>query len=167
MFGVQKFQSYLYGHHFTLQTDHKPLLTLFNEDKAIPPQASGRIQHWALTLASFEYSIICRNTSQHANADALNPFPLPDTTVETSLSGELVLMMERLHLSRPHRLPNGLAGSHVCHKCCSIYALIGRKGQTMICDPFGLGDWSSPYTMVVCCWVTEWWFPHWAENWFW
>ena len=59
VFGVQKFRSYLYGHHFTLQTDHKPLLTLFNENKAIPPQASGRIQRWALTLASFEYSIVC------------------------------------------------------------------------------------------------------------
>ena len=59
VFRVQKFRSYLYGHHFTLQTDHKPLLTLFNENKAIPPQASGRIQRWALTLASFEYSIVC------------------------------------------------------------------------------------------------------------
>ena len=45
VFGVQTFRSYLYGHHFTLQTDHKPLLTLFNENKAILPQASGRIQH--------------------------------------------------------------------------------------------------------------------------
>ena len=42
VFGVQKFQSYLYGHHFTLQTDHKPMLTLFNENKAIPPQACIR-----------------------------------------------------------------------------------------------------------------------------
>ena len=96
VFGVQKFRSYLYGHHFTLQTDHKPLLTLFNENKAIPPQASGRIQRWALTLASFEYSIVCRSTSQHANADALSRLPLPDTPVETPLSGELVLMVERL-----------------------------------------------------------------------
>ena len=44
VFGVQRFHSYLYGHHFLLQTDHKPLLTLFNEQKSIPPQASGRIQ---------------------------------------------------------------------------------------------------------------------------
>ena len=50
VFGVKRFHSYLYGHHFTLITDHKPLLSLFGERRAIPPQASARIQRWALTL---------------------------------------------------------------------------------------------------------------------
>ena len=39
--GVKKFHSCLVGHRFVLQTDHKPLLTLFNETKAAPQQASG------------------------------------------------------------------------------------------------------------------------------
>lgn len=43
VFGVQRFHLYVYGHRFTLQTDHKPLTTLFNERKSISPQASGRI----------------------------------------------------------------------------------------------------------------------------
>ena len=30
---VTRFHSYLWGDHFVLQTDHKPLLTLFNENK--------------------------------------------------------------------------------------------------------------------------------------
>ena len=55
--GVTRFHSYLWGHHFTLQTDHKPLLTLFNENKLCPQQAANRIQHWAWKLASYEYSI--------------------------------------------------------------------------------------------------------------
>ncbi len=45
--GVTRFHSYLYGHHFTLQSDHKPLMMLYNEDKPIPQQASSRIQQWA------------------------------------------------------------------------------------------------------------------------
>ena len=45
--GVSRFHSYLWGHRFVLQTDHKPLMTLFNETKAIPQQAANRIQRWA------------------------------------------------------------------------------------------------------------------------
>jgi len=52
IFGITKFHSYLYGHHFTLVADHKPLLSLFKEQKAVPSQVSGRIQCWALILAA-------------------------------------------------------------------------------------------------------------------
>ena len=66
VFGVKRFHSYLYGHHFTLYTDHKPLLTLFSERQAVSPQASARIQRWALTLAMYEYTLAFRSTLDHA-----------------------------------------------------------------------------------------------------
>ena len=94
--GVTRFYSYLWGHHFTLQTDHKPLLSLFNENKAIPQQAANRIQRWAWTLASYEYTITWRNTTQHANADALSRLPLLEVPTQTITPAELVLMVEQL-----------------------------------------------------------------------
>ena len=94
--GVTRFHSYVFRHHFKLQTNHKSLLTLFNESKAISPQASGRIQRWALTLVLYEYTIVCQTRTQHVNADALSRLPLPDTPVQTLASGELVLMVETL-----------------------------------------------------------------------
>ena len=48
-FGVNRFHTYLMGRHFELITDHKPLLSLFNEHKTIPSHASTRIQRWELT----------------------------------------------------------------------------------------------------------------------
>ena len=48
---VNRFRSYLCGHHFVNQTDHKPLLTQFNENILIPHQATTRIQRWAWILA--------------------------------------------------------------------------------------------------------------------
>ena len=51
IFGTKCFHNYLYGRSFTLYTNHKPLPGLLNESKAIPTQASARIQRWALTLA--------------------------------------------------------------------------------------------------------------------
>ena len=98
VFGIQRFHSYLYGHHFVLQTDHKPLLTLFNERKCVPPQASGQIQRWALKLAAYEYTIAGRSTTQHANADAMSRLPLADVAVPVipQTIPELVLMVEHL-----------------------------------------------------------------------
>ena len=40
LFGVKKFHTYLYGHKFIIQTDHKRLMQLLSESKAIPPMAS-------------------------------------------------------------------------------------------------------------------------------
>ena len=58
VFGVKRFHSYLYSRKFSLETDHKPLVGLLGKKKAIPPQASARIQRWALTLAAYEYTFI-------------------------------------------------------------------------------------------------------------
>ena len=97
VFAVKRFHEYLYGHPFILQTDHKPLLLLFNENKAVPPQAAGRIQRWALTLAAYQYTIQCCSTAQHANADALSWLPIGGVSEETTPIPELVLMITNLN----------------------------------------------------------------------
>ena len=44
IFGVTKFRQYLLGQHFTIQSNHKTLIYLFNHNKAIPATASSPIQ---------------------------------------------------------------------------------------------------------------------------
>ena len=99
VFGVTRFHSFLYGRHFTLVTDHKPLLGLFNESRPIPAQASARIQRWALTLASYDYSLRFKPTTAHANADALSRLPLTSTSISVPMPAETVLLMETLDAS--------------------------------------------------------------------
>ena len=41
IFGVRKFHQFLYGHSFTIKTDHKPLEGLLNEKKEIPALAAS------------------------------------------------------------------------------------------------------------------------------
>ena len=94
--GVKRFHQYIYGHYFTLATDHKPLLGLFSENKAVPAQASARIQRWALTLAAYEYSLVFKKSTAHTNADALSRLPLPGTGQNTPLPAETVLLMEQI-----------------------------------------------------------------------
>ena len=46
VFGVDKFHKYVFGRLFTLMTDQKPLLGLFQEGKAISEMVSSRGQRW-------------------------------------------------------------------------------------------------------------------------
>ena len=50
VFGVTRLYNYLFAKCSTLQMDHKPLLSLFNEHKGVPSQALGRMQRWALPI---------------------------------------------------------------------------------------------------------------------
>ena len=50
IFGIRKFHKYVYGRHFTLVTDHRPLTTLFGSKSGFPPLAAGHLQRWALLL---------------------------------------------------------------------------------------------------------------------
>ena len=97
IYGVKRFHSYLFGHKFTLQTDHQPLTTLFDESKVVPAQASSRIQRWALSLASYQYTISFRSTTKHGNADAMSRLPLPNQPSNTPVPSELVLLIENLN----------------------------------------------------------------------
>ena len=41
VFAVKKFHQFLYGPHFKIYTDHKPLLELIHREKATPLMASS------------------------------------------------------------------------------------------------------------------------------
>ena len=56
-FGAEKFRYNLLGRQYTLETDHKPLLLLFDEYKGIPEMASAKIKRWAMKLSAFQYKI--------------------------------------------------------------------------------------------------------------
>ena len=57
VFGIKKFYQYLYGRHFTLMTDHKPLTSILGPKQGIPPLAAARMQRWALLLSAYTYDI--------------------------------------------------------------------------------------------------------------
>ena len=96
IFGIKKFHDYVFGQTFELVMDHKPLLGLLKEYRATSQQASSRIKRWSLFLSNYEYRLVFRNTSAHANADALSRLPLSDQPVKVFEEPELVLLSEHL-----------------------------------------------------------------------
>lgn len=88
MFAVRKFHSYLYGRRFILLSDHKPLLGLLHESRAVPAMASGRIQRSALILAAYNYKL------QHKGA--LSRLPLSEKPLNAPTPAEVVLEMDQM-----------------------------------------------------------------------
>ena len=96
IFGVKKFHQYVYGQTFEISTDHKPLLGLFSEERAIPPMASSIIQRWALTLAAYDYRLVYKPGHLNGNADALSRLPLPHVLGHTPIPADYVMVMDHL-----------------------------------------------------------------------
>ena len=63
IFGIKKYNDYVFGRPFELVTDHKPLLGLLKEDRATSQQASSRIKRWSLFLSNYEYQLVFRSTT--------------------------------------------------------------------------------------------------------
>ncbi|GFT57428.1 uncharacterized protein K02A2.6 [Trichonephila clavipes] len=75
VWGVKRFYRYLFGRHFDLVTDHKPLVSIFAPN-LLPCLSATRMVHYALSLLAFSYTTKYRNTKNHGNADALSRLPL-------------------------------------------------------------------------------------------
>lgn len=87
MFAEEKWCPYLWGHHFTLRTDHKALTTLL-ATKGIGC-AGIRVARWSARLLCFSYDIEYRPGAQNQAADCLSRIPLP-VTIEHIEEPEMV-----------------------------------------------------------------------------
>ncbi|XP_062714152.1 uncharacterized protein K02A2.6-like [Aedes albopictus] len=72
VYAVTKFHKYLLGRHFTLQTDHKPVLAIFGSKKGIPLHTANRLQRWALIMLNYDFDIQHISTNDFGCADMLS-----------------------------------------------------------------------------------------------
>ncbi|KAJ8050489.1 hypothetical protein HOLleu_03714 [Holothuria leucospilota] len=96
--GILYFHLYLFGTPFSVITDHKPLVTLFNSPKSNPPT---RIERWILKLQSYSFTTVYRPGSNNP-ADSISRHPLPGTK---SSSREEKMAEEHINFVASHAVP--------------------------------------------------------------
>uniref|UniRef100_A0A0N5C173 RNA-directed DNA polymerase n=1 Tax=Strongyloides papillosus TaxID=174720 RepID=A0A0N5C173_STREA len=104
IFGVTKFQDFLLGRKFILQTDSKPLTYLFGDKMGLPITALKRVDRWSIIMQRFTYSIEYINTTKFSKVDCLSRLPadeiLPDDVeilnVQESIMADVPLDLGRI-----------------------------------------------------------------------
>ena len=89
--GIEHFHFYLYGHEFTIITDHKPLELIYNNAKSRP---SARIERWCLRLRDYTFQVKYRpgptNPSDYLSRHPLKNHHNNSCTDQPNLSHEHV-----------------------------------------------------------------------------
>ena len=91
VYAIKKFHQYLFGRLFYLYTDHKPLLRLFSEDKAIPNMAAVRMQRWALSLSAYDYTLKYKAGLENSNADFFSRYPSEDESEYSKVNNNVYI----------------------------------------------------------------------------
>jgi hypothetical protein len=74
VWALRYFRVYLYGTHFILYTDHRPLEWLMTSQTL-----TGMHARWALILSEFDFEVKYRKGLVNMNADGLSRSPQPET----------------------------------------------------------------------------------------
>lgn len=96
VFAVRKFHKFIYGRKFVLNTDHKPLITIFKPGNGISAHSANRLQRWGLVLVNYDFEICYVGTKNFGEADALSRLidarrtcPLEEDTIIANINKEV------------------------------------------------------------------------------
>ena len=94
IFAVTKFHHYLHWRFFTLQTDLKPLLTIFGPKKGLPVYTANRLQKWGTILLNYNFKREYFPLKKICHADGLSRMvarhrePLEDSVIASLRTDE-------------------------------------------------------------------------------
>uniref|UniRef100_A0A7E4VZN6 RNA-directed DNA polymerase n=1 Tax=Panagrellus redivivus TaxID=6233 RepID=A0A7E4VZN6_PANRE len=84
VWGVEKFNHYVYGRRFTLLTDHEPLVRIFGSQADLPVVAARRVHRWAVKLSMYTFHIQYVRTAAFGHADVLSRLPLQSSEMASN-----------------------------------------------------------------------------------
>lgn len=103
VFGVKKFHQYLYGRDepFILKTDHRPLVSIFNQKNGISVTTALRLQRYAIILSAYNYVVQYTTGGNNVVADFFSRAPLKLSQSETDPENDAVYTLKFLDTTLP------------------------------------------------------------------
>ena len=90
IFAITKFHRHLHGRRLILQTDHKPLITIFGSKEGLPVYTANRLLRWGTILLNYNFKIEFLTSKNICHADSLSQLIPKNTRVfEDSISATL------------------------------------------------------------------------------
>ena len=83
IWGIDKFQLYLYGRHFKIQTDNQPMLFL-----ATTKQMNAKLMRWSLILSQYSFTVEYIRSKDNHGADFLSRHPESEETAIKQVQGQ-------------------------------------------------------------------------------
>lgn len=113
VWACEKFHLYLYAKHFIVQTDHKPLIGLFNSNG----NRSARINKWALRLLQYDFDL-CYLPGKENPADVLSRYSSKYENITTGWSSGYELEAEQhLNFVIGHAIPQSITLTQIRNVC--------------------------------------------------
>ncbi len=100
---------YLYGHEFTLVTDHKPLELIYQNPRSRP---SARLERWCLRLQDYTFQVKYRPGLTNPS-DCLSRHPLPEYH-SMNKSSKPNLANQHVHFLAQNAVPVALSIEQLC-----------------------------------------------------
>lgn len=89
VFGAERFHSYVFGKHFVIESDHKPLEMIAKKSLSAAP---ARLQRMLLRLQRYDYSIVYQPGRDMILADSLSRMPSKATSDRIVLDYQVCLI---------------------------------------------------------------------------
>jgi len=96
VFGMERFHTYVYAHQVTVETDHKPLISISKKALSSAPK---RLQRMLLRLQRYTFELVYRPGSELVLADTLSrAYPPADATdLNAEVTDELAALTDGEH----------------------------------------------------------------------
>ena len=144
VFGLERFNQYVYGKHVHVYSDHKPLTPISQRPIHANP---ARCQRLLLRLQKYDYELSYKPGKDHIIPDTLSCATVPSLTHDTVLESECELnvhmIIETVKSSASMRLKlKTETANDPCLAKITYYILNGWPEHAKLCDPNVTPYWS-------------------------